>query len=193
MFVRCFDISRAKDLGLSCTMFPRKHTWKEGKGSTLFALMNGKNNFSSTPKFQFSGSVVSDSLWPNEVQHTRTPCPSPTPRVYPNSCPLSRWCQATISVSVVPFSSCPQSFPASGSFQMSQLFAPGGQSIGVSASTSVLPMNIWNQSVGPCPVLTVASWPAYRFLKRQVRWSGISISFRIFHSLLWSTESKALA
>ena len=90
---------------------------------------------------QFSRSVVSDSLRPREPQHARPPCPSPTPGVYSNSCPLSRWCHPTISSSSVPFSSCPQSFPASGSFPMSQLFASGGQSIGVSASTSVLPMN----------------------------------------------------
>ena len=90
---------------------------------------------------QFSRSVVSDSLRPHEPQHARPPCPSPTPRVYSNSCPLSRWCHPTISSSVVPFSSCPQSFPASGSFQMSQPFTSGGQSIGVSASKSVLPMN----------------------------------------------------
>ena len=90
---------------------------------------------------QFSRSVVSDSLWPHEPQHTRPPCPSPTPGVYPNSAPLSLWCHPTISSSVVPFSSCPQSFPASGSFQMSQLFVSGGQSIGVSASASDLPMN----------------------------------------------------
>ena len=91
---------------------------------------------------QFSHSVVSYSLWPHELQHARLPCPSPTSGVYPNSCPLSQWCYPTISSSVIPFSSCPQSFPASGSFQMSQLFASGGQSIEVSASTSVLPMNI---------------------------------------------------
>ena len=90
---------------------------------------------------QFSRSVVSDFLWPHEPQHARPPCPSPTPRVYSNSCPLSRWCHLTISFSVVPFSSCPQFFPASVSFQMSQLFTSGSQSIGVSASTSVLPMN----------------------------------------------------
>ena len=90
---------------------------------------------------QFSCSVVSNSLWPREPQHARPPCPSPTPGVHPNPCPLSRWRHPAISSSVVPFSSCPQSFPASGSFQMSQLFASGGQSIGVSASTSVLPMN----------------------------------------------------
>ena len=93
-------------------------------------------------QWKWSCSVVSDSLWPHGLQHTRPPCPSPTPRVYSNSCPLSRWCHPTISSSVVPFSSHFQSFPASGSFPMSQFFESGGQSIGVSASTSVLPMNI---------------------------------------------------
>ena len=95
----------------------------------------------SISSVQFSCSVMSDSLQPHELQHVRLPCPSPTPRVYTNSCPLSRWCHPTISSSVVPFSSCPQSFPASGSFPMSQLFTSGGQSIRVSASASVLPMN----------------------------------------------------
>ena len=90
---------------------------------------------------QFSRSVVSDSLWPHESQHPRPPCPSATLRVYPNPCPSSQWCHPAISFSVIPFFSCPQSFPALGSFPMSQLFAWGGQSIGVSASTSVLPMN----------------------------------------------------
>ena len=98
-------------------------------------------NHGKSGSVQFSYTVVSDSLWPREPHHARPPCPSPTPRVYPNLCPLSRWCHPTISSSVVPFSSCPQSFPASGSFQMSQFFASGGQSIGVSASKSVLPMN----------------------------------------------------
>ena len=86
------------------------------------------------------------TLRPNDPQHPRPPCPSPTPRVHPNPCPLSQWCHPTISSSVVPISSCPQSFPASGSFHMSQLFASGGQSIGVSASTSVLPMNTQDSS-----------------------------------------------
>ena len=91
---------------------------------------------------QFSHSVMSNSLRPHEPQYTRPPCPSPTPGVYPNSCPLSWRCHPTISSSVVPFSSSLQSFPVSRSFQMSQLFSSSGQSIGVSASTSVLPMNI---------------------------------------------------
>ena len=84
---------------------------------------------------------VSDSLRPHEPQHATPPCPSPTPRVHANPCPSSWWCHPAISSSVIPFSSCPRSFPASGSFQMSQLFSSGGQSIGVSASTSVPPMN----------------------------------------------------
>ena len=90
---------------------------------------------------QVSRSAVSDSLRPHESQHTRPPSPSPTLRVHSNSCPSSQWCHPAISSSVFPFSSCPQSLPASGSFPMSQLFAWGGQSIGVSASASVLPMN----------------------------------------------------
>ena len=99
-------------------------------------------SWTEEPSVQFSRSVVSDSLWPHGLWHTRLPCASPTPGVYLNSCPLSQWCHPTISSSVVPFSSHLQSFPASGSFHMSQLSASGGQSIGVSASASVLPMNI---------------------------------------------------
>ena len=93
---------------------------------------------------QFSSVHSLSSVWlfvTPWTKHTRPPCPSPTPGVYPNPCPISRWCHPTISSSVFPFSSCPQSFPASGSFQMSQFFASGGQNTGVSASTSVLPMN----------------------------------------------------
>ena len=104
---------------------------------TIRDLENTIKWFSSV---QFIHSVVSGSLRPHEPQHARPPCPSPTLRDYPNSCSLSRWCHPTISSSVIPFSSCPQSFPASGSFQVSQLFASGGQSIGVSASASVLPI-----------------------------------------------------
>ena len=99
------------------------------------------DKFPQIGSVQFSHSVMSDSLQPPELQHTRPPCPAPTPGVHPNPWPLSQWYHPTISSSVVPFSSCPQSFPASGSFQMSEFFTSGGQSIGVSASASVLPMN----------------------------------------------------
>ena len=105
--------------------------------SCLFRLVSF--TFSSV---LFSCSVLSDSLRPHGLQHTRPPCPSPTPRAYSNSCSLSQWCHPTISSSVIPFSSCLQSFPASGSFQISRLFTSGGPSIGVSASASVLPMDI---------------------------------------------------
>ena len=99
-------------------------------------------NHSKFSSVQFSCSVVSDSLWPQGLQHARPPCASPTPRACSNSYPSSRWCHPTISSSVISFSSCPQSCPASGSFQVSQFFTSGGQSIGVSASASVLPMYI---------------------------------------------------
>ena len=119
---------------------------------------------------QFSRSVMSDSLWPHEPQHTRPPCPSPTPRVHPNPYPSSRWCHPTISSSVVPFFSCPQSFPESRSFPMSQLFASGGQNIGVSASTSVLPRNTQDWS----PLI----WTDWISLQSK----GLS---RVFSSLLF--------
>ena len=106
--------------------------------STLLKFIDFNKYFSS---FHFSRSVMSNSLRPHDPQHARPPCPSPIPGVQTNPCPLSQWCHPTISSSAVSFSSCPQSFPASGYFQMIQLFASGGQSIGVSASVSVLPMN----------------------------------------------------
>ena len=104
-------------------------------------LQSTAYSISSLGSVQFSSVTQSDSLQPHELQHARPPCPSPTPWVYSNSCPLSWWCRPTISSSVIPFS-CFQSFPASGSFQMSEFSGSGDQSIGVSASTSVLPMNI---------------------------------------------------
>ena len=107
--------------------------------STHYIQAHRKMRLSSV---QFSHSVMSDSLPPHGLQHVRPPCPSPTPGVHSNSCALSRWCNPTISSSVVPFSSRLQSFPASGSFPVNQFFASGGQSIGVSASASVLPVNI---------------------------------------------------
>ena len=119
---------------------------------------------------QFSCSVVSNSLWPHEPQHARPPCPSPTVRLYPNSCPLSQWYHPTISSSVVPFSSCPQSFLASGSFPMSQLFASGGQSIGVSASNKSFQWIfrtdfLWDGLVGSpcCPGDSQESSPTPQF------------------------------
>ena len=137
---------------------------------------------------QFS-SVASDSLQPHESQHVRPPCPSPTPRVYPNPCPLSRWCHPTILSSVVPFTSCPQSFPASGSFPMSQLFASGGQSTGVSASTSVLPMNTQDQS----PL----GWTGRISLKSKVLsrvFSNTTVQKHLFFStqLLYSTTLTSI-
>ena len=111
---------------------------------------------------QFSPSVVSDSLWPHGLQHSRFPCPLPTPGACSNSCPLSRWCHPTVSSSVVPFSSCLQSFPASGSFAKSQFFTPGDQSIGVSASASVLPVNIQGWfPLGLAGWIWVALWKAW--------------------------------
>jgi len=98
--------------------------------------------FSWKTSVQFSCSVLPDFWWPHGLHHARPPCPSPTPGAYSNSCLLSWWCHPTISSSVIPFSSCLQSFPSSGSYQMSQFFTSGGQSIGVSASASVLPINI---------------------------------------------------
>ena len=122
-----------------------EHGWAHLNNITLQSLESPSEG-NSAVQFQISCSVMSDSLWPHESQDARPPCLSPTPGVYPNPCTLSRWCHPTISSSGIHFSSCLQSFPASGSFQMSQLFASGVQSIGISASTSVLPMNIQDWS-----------------------------------------------
>ena len=117
----------------ACTCMAESLYWSP---ETITALL-----INYTP-VQLSHSVMSNSLQPHGLEHTRLPCASPAPRAYSNSCPSHWWCHPTISSSVIPFSSCLQFLPASGSFQMSQLFAWGGQSIGVSASASVLPMNI---------------------------------------------------
>ena len=116
----------------------------QGLTHKLYAALVKSLTFLDSVSVQFSCSVESDSLRPHELQHARPPCPSPTPGGCSNSCPSSRWCHPAISSSVVPFSSHLPSFPASGSFQMSQFFTSGGQSIGVSASASVLPVNIHN-------------------------------------------------
>ena len=129
---------------------------------------------------QFS-SVMSDSLWSHEQQHARPPCPSSTPAVYANSCPVSQWCHPTISSSVIPFSSCPQSFPASGSFQISQLFTSGGQSIRVSASTSVLPMN--TQDWSP---LEWTGWTSLlsKGLSREL--NHLAVCLKLTHHCKWT-------
>ena len=128
----------------------------------------------------FSCSVLSDYLQPHELQHTRPLWPSPTPGVYPNSCPLSQWCHLTISCSVIPFSFCLQSFPTSGSFPKSQLFTAGGQNIGLSASTSVFPLNTqeWSplgwtahislQSKGPSRVFSSTTVQKHQFFGTQL-------------------------
>ena len=140
-------------------------------------LQHARCYFSSV---QFSRSVVSNSLRPHESQHARPPCPPPTPRVHSDSRPSSRWCHPAISSSVIPFSSCPQFLPVSESFPMSQLFAWGGQSIGVSASTSVLPMNTqdWSplgwtgwislQSKGLARVFSSTTVQKYQFFGAQL-------------------------
>ena len=123
---------------------------------------------------QFSGLVISDSLWPHESQHTRPPCPSPTPGVHSDSCPSIRWCHPAISSSVIPFSSCPQSLPASESFPMSQPFAWGGQSTGVSALASFLPKKSqgWSPSLGLSPLFfsLVPSSSKDSLIPLHVRW-----------------------
>ena len=144
----------------------------------------------------FSCSVVSDSLWPHGLLHTKLPFPLPSPRICSNSCPLSWWCHPTISSSVIPFFSCPQSFPASGSFPMSQLFASGGQSIGVSASTSVLSMNTqdWSpsgwtgwislQSKGLSRVFSNTTVQKHQFFRPQPSlWSNSQIHTRLLEKL----------
>ena len=152
---------------------------------------------------------MSDSFWPHGLQHARPPCLSPTPRVYSNSCPLSRWYHPTISSSVIPFSSCLQSFPASGSFPMSQFFTSSGQSIGVSASSSVLPMTIqdWSplgwtgwiswQSKRLWRVFSNTTVQKYQFFGTQLvtvsggrsslRFTGFSLGWLL---LLWSMGSR---
>ena len=143
---------------------------------------------------QFSHSVMSNSLRPHGLQHTRLPCPSPTPEAYSNSCPLSQWCHPTISSSVIPFSSRLQSFPASGSFLVSQFFTSGGQIIRVSASASVLPMNIqdwfplgWTGwisllSRGLSRVFFYTTVQKYQFVGAQLSLSSI------FHIYTWLLE-----
>ena len=122
---------------------------------------------------QFRCSVVSNSLWHHGLQHARSPCPSPTPGAYSNLCPLSRWCYPTTSSSVIPFSSHLQSFPASGSLPMSQFSASGGQSIGVSPSASVFPVNIQDWSLG------WTGWISLTLGNHRTGWAGSAPSWKM--------------
>ena len=135
---------------------------------------------------QFSLSVKSNSLRPHESPHDRPPCPSQTPGVYSNSCPLSQWCHPNISSSVVPFSSCPQSLPASGSFPTSQLFTWGGQSIGVSASASVLPMNTQDW-----PPLGWTGWNSLQFKGLSRVFSNTIVQKHQFFGAELSSQSNS--
>ena len=159
---------------------------------------------------------MSDSLWSHELQHARPPCPSPTPGVHSNSCPSSRWCHPTISSSIIPFSSCPQSLPGSGSFPMSQLYASGGQSIRVSALASVLPKKSqgwppleWTgwislhaaaatKSLQSCPTLcdpidgSPQAPPSLGF-SRQEHWSGLPFPSPMHESEKWKGSRSAVS
>ena len=159
-----------------------------GSGGEKVALLSSLPTVrdTSNSSVQFSHSVESDSLWPHRLQHARPPCPSPTCRVHPNPCPLSRWCCPTISSFAVPFSSCPQFFPASGSFPMSQFFASGGQSIGVSASASVLPMNIQDWSP-----LGWASWISLQSKGLSRVFSNTTVQKHQFFSTQLSSQSNS--
>ena len=173
-------------------------------GIVLLISLSDSLLFSSV---QFSHSVVSNSLQPHESQHTRPPCPLLTPRVYSNSFPSSRWCHPTISSFVIPFPSCPHSLPATGSFLMSQLFAWGGQSIGVSASASVLPMNTqdssplgwtgWNslQSKGLSRVFSNTTVQKHQFFGAQLSSQSNShvhqhFYFSVLCFILWKPVGK---
>ena len=178
----------------------------ESINSLAVSLLDGA---AFTPQYQFSSvqfslSVISNSLWPHESQHARPPCPSPTPGVYSNSCPSSWWCDPAISSHVVPFSSCPQSLPASGSFPMSQLFAWGGQSIGVSASASVHPMNTqdWSslgwtcwislQSKGLSRVFSNTTVQKHQFFGAQL-YSNLSMTTgKTIALTIWTFVSKRM-
>ena len=150
----------------------------------------------SVASVQFSHSVVSDSLQTHELQHTRPPCPSPTPWVHPNPCPLNQWCHPTISSSAVPLSSCPQLFPASGSFPVSRLFTSGDQSIGASSSASVLPIQDWFP-LGLTSLISLLfeglskSLLQHHSLKASVIWCSAFFIVQLSH--LYMTTGKTIA
>ena len=157
--------------------------WMQSNGRMGFMSFRFRIQFSSV---QFSHSVMSDSLQPHESQHARPPCPSSNPGVHSNSCPSSRWCHPAISSSVIPFSSCLQSLPASESFPMSQLFAWGGQSIGVSTSTSVLPMN--TQDWSP---LGWTGWISLQSKGHSIVFSNTTVQKHQFFGAQFSSQSNS--
>ena len=169
-----------KEMATHSSILAWEIPWTEESGRLQFMGLK-KNQTQLRDSVQFSCSVVSDSLRPHGLQHTRLLCPSPTPGVDSNSCPLSRWCHPTISSSVIPFSSHLQSFPASGSYPVSQLFASGCQSIGVSASASVLPMNIQDWSpIGWTGWISLQSKGLSRVFSNSVVFKSINSSVLSF-------------
>ena len=160
--------------------------WSECRQNLVMAFLFWCAILRTKSSANFISSFVSDSLWPHESQQARPPCPSPTPRVYPNSCPSSQWCHPALSSTVIPFSSCPQSFPTSGSFPMSQLFTWGGQSIGAAASTSVIPMN--NQDWYP---LGWTGWISLQSKGLSRVFSNITVQKHQFFGTQLSSQSKS--
>ena len=162
-------------------------------------IQNKKAYHKSLGSYQFSHSVVSDSLRPHELQHARPPCSSPSPGVHSDSRPSSLWCHPAISSSVLPFSSCPQSFPASGSFQMSQLLASGGQSIGASALASVLPMNIqdWFPIEWTGWISLQSEWLSsllqHHSSKASILWCSASYTVQLSHPYMTTGKTIALS
>ena len=174
-------------LGVGEGIQRRKHWYNLGfRRSGCVSIQPSLPALSIKDSVQFSSVVqLCPTLWTHELQHARPCCPWPTPGVYSNSCPSSRWCHPAISSSVVPFSSCPQSLPASGSFPMSQLFTSGGQSIGVSASASVLPMNTQDWSFGWTGWISLQSKGLSRVF------SNTTIQKHQFYSTQLSSQSKS--
>ena len=156
------------------------------------------SKYTKMASVQFSCSVMSDSLRPHESQHARPPCPSPTPRVHSDSCPLSQWCHPAISPSVVPFSSCPQSLPASQSFPMGQLFASGSQSTGVSTLASFLPKKSqdWSPSMDWVDLLavqgTLKSLLQHHSSKASILWCSAFFTVQLSHPYMTTGKTIAL-
>jgi len=169
--------------------------WSTCKDTVYTSFIHSNHSFSWV---QFSCLVVSDSSQSHESQHARPPCPSPTPGVHPNSCPSSRWCHPAISSSVVPFSSCSQSLPVSESFPMGQLFAWGGQSIGVSALASVLPKNTWDWSPSEWPgwISLQSKWCSsllqHHSSKSSIRWCSALFIVQLSHPYMTTWKTIAI-